>query len=59
MMSEGFLAPIFGGLFGTEKGSGIALLYVICALAMLLIGLSGYAVRRLRDLEVLVSDRDR
>lgn len=59
MMSGGFLVPVFGWLFGTEKGSGIALLYVICAVAMLLIGLSGYAVRRLRNVELLVPDSDR
>jgi MFS transporter, DHA3 family, macrolide efflux protein len=58
MMSEGFLAPVLGGLFGTEKDSGIALLYVICALAVLLIGLSGYVVRRLRDVELMTPDRD-
>jgi len=59
MMSGGFFVPVFGWLFGTEKGSGIALLYVICAVAMLLIGLSGYVVRRLRNVELLVPDSDR
>jgi MFS transporter, DHA3 family, macrolide efflux protein len=59
MKSGGFLVPIFGWLLGTEKGSGISLLYVICAVAMLLIGLSGYIVPRLRNLELLVPDSDR
>jgi MFS family permease len=59
MKSGGFLAPVLGWLFGTEKGSGIALLYVICALAMLLIGLSGYVVQRLRDVELIIPDGDR
>lgn len=59
MMSGGFLAPVWGWLFGMEKGSGIALLYVVCALAMLLIGLSGYAVQRLRDVELIIPDGDR
>ncbi|MGV2831527.1 MFS transporter [Myxosarcina sp. GI1(2024)] len=56
MRSGELLATIFGWLFGTEKGSGIALLYVICALAMLSLGLGGYAVQRLRDLELLIPD---
>jgi MFS transporter, DHA3 family, macrolide efflux protein len=58
MMPGGFLAPALGWLFGTEKGSGIALLYVICAVAMLLIGLSGLAIRRLRDIEKTIPDGD-
>lgn len=59
MVSEGFLAPIFGWLFGTGKGSGIAVLYVVCSLAMLVVGLCGYAFRGLRDLEQTVPARDR
>lgn len=51
MKSGGFLAPMFGGLFGTEKGSGIALLFVICAIAMLSIGLFGYRLPQLEKLE--------
>lgn len=47
MMSEGFLAPLLGGLFGTEKGSGIALLYVMCAMSMWLIGLGGWVLQKL------------
>jgi MFS transporter, DHA3 family, macrolide efflux protein len=58
MMSGSFLAPRFGWLFGTEKGSGIALLYVICSVAMLLIGLSGFACQKLRDVELIVPDPD-
>ncbi|MEM8779638.1 MAG: MFS transporter [Cyanobacteria bacterium P01_G01_bin.49] len=58
MRSGQWLASIFGWLLGTEKGSGIALLYVICSLAMLLIGLGGYALPRLRNLELLIPDDD-
>ena len=58
MRSGELTAKIFGWLFGTEKGSGIALLYVISALAMLLVGLSGYGFQRLRNLESLIPDYD-
>ena len=58
MMPQGFVAPLLGWLFGTEKGSGIALVYVICASIMLLVGLSGFAIRKLREVEMLVPDGD-
>jgi len=58
MKPGGILAPLFGGIFGTESGAGIALLYVTCALCMMLIGLSGYAFGRLKDVEDIVPDCD-
>ena len=58
MMSGGSLAPILGWIFGTGKGAGMALLYVISSLGLLLIGLSGYAFRTLRDVEIIVPDHD-
>ncbi len=58
MMSGGSLAPILGWIFGTGKGAGMALLYVISSLGLLLIGLSGYAFRTLRDMEIIVPDHD-
>lgn len=51
MMSGGFLAPMFGWLFGTESGSGIALLYVVSAISMFCIGLIGYRLPQLNKLE--------
>ncbi|MBH8561825.1 MFS transporter [Nostoc sp. CENA67] len=47
MMPQGSLAPIFGSIFGTRTGAGSALLYVISAVGLLLVGLSGYAFRNL------------
>ncbi|MEH2375568.1 MFS transporter [Nostoc sp.] len=58
MMPDGSLAPILGWIFGTAKGSGMAVLYVISSLGMLLIGLSGYAFRTLRDVETILPDHD-
>lgn len=52
MMPGNNLAAVFSGIFGTGKGSGIALLYVISSLGLLLVGLSGYAFRVLREVDV-------
>jgi DHA3 family macrolide efflux protein-like MFS transporter len=56
MSSSSSLALIFGGLFGTGKGAGIALLYVFCAICMLLVGIGGYAFPVLRRVEYSVPD---
>lgn len=56
MQPQGSLAPLFGSIFGTTTGSGIALLYVITAILMLAVGISGYAFRPLREVEILLPD---
>lgn len=43
MKPGGSLALVFGGIFGTGSGAGIALLYVISSICLLLVGFSGYA----------------
>ena len=58
MMPGGSLVPLFGNLFGTGKGAGIAILYVISSVGLLLIGLSGYFVPQLRNVETIVPDYD-
>lgn len=52
------LATVFGPIFGTSSGAGIALLYVITSIWMLLVGIGGYAFRTLRDVEDLLPDHD-
>lgn len=56
MKPGGSLSPVFGGIFGTSSGAGMALLYVITSICLLLVGLGGYAFRTLRDVEELVPD---
>jgi DHA3 family macrolide efflux protein-like MFS transporter len=51
MMPGGMLAPFLGFMFGNESGAGIALLYVCCSVGMLLTGIGGYFLPRLRSLE--------
>ncbi len=58
MMPAGNLAPIFSEILGIGPGAGMALLYVVCALCMLLIGIGGYALPALRDVEDIVPDSD-
>ncbi len=58
MMPTGQLAPILSSILGTGSGAGMALLYVICALCMLLTGVGGYAFPALRDVEEIVPDAD-
>jgi MFS family permease len=58
LQSEGVLVGILGGLFGTGTGAGIALLYVICALSMLLVGWLGFSARVLRDMEDILPDHN-
>ena len=42
MQPGGALTGIFGSLFGTGDGAGIALLYVITAISMAIVGIGGY-----------------
>jgi DHA3 family macrolide efflux protein-like MFS transporter len=51
MLKTGILAPILGGIFGTGKGAGMAVLYVISSLILLGIGSAGYFSKALRNVE--------
>lgn len=58
MMLGGSLAPLLGGLFGTGLGSGMAVQYTLFAIFGVILGLSGYAVHQLRDIETILPDAD-
>ncbi|MBW4647062.1 MAG: hypothetical protein KME23_29460 [Goleter apudmare HA4340-LM2] len=58
MMPGGSLAPIFGRVLGTGVGAGMALLYVITSICLLMLGFGVYAFRLLRDVEDIVPDHD-
>ncbi|MGV2828130.1 MFS transporter [Myxosarcina sp. GI1(2024)] len=51
MTSSGSLAPTLSRIFGTGQGAGMSLLYVLCALGMLSVGLGGYRCQELRDVD--------
>ena len=58
MMPGGSLVPAFGWLVGTGEGAGIALIFVITGFAGILVGLSGYAFRSVRNAEDILPDHD-
>ena len=56
MRSGGVLAPIFGGIFGTEPGSGMALMVGFLSILGIFTVLGGYFLPLLRDIEVMLPD---
>ena len=58
MATDGWLTPIFGPIIGTGPGAGIALLYATMALVMMVVGLGGYTVHTLRNVESILPDHD-
>lgn len=58
MMPNGRLAPILGAIVGTGAGAGMAVIYVLTALGLLLTGVSGYTIPSLRHIETAVPDSD-
>ncbi|MBE9209306.1 MFS transporter [Nostoc sp. LEGE 06077] len=58
MMQGGSLEPLFHNLVGTGKGSGMVLMYVLSSIGLLLVGLTGYTVKILREVEVILPDYD-
>jgi len=58
MQEGGRLTGTFGWLVGTGSGAGMALIFVFCGLGAALVGLTGYAVRAVRDAEEILPDYD-
>jgi MFS family permease len=58
MKPGGLLAFIFSPIFGNSTGSGIALFYVTTSLFIVLVGVSGYAFPKLRNVEDILPDYD-
>jgi MFS family permease len=58
MRAGGNLADTFGGLVGVGPGSGMALMLVLFGILATCVGLGGYAVRAVRDAEILLPDHD-
>ena len=53
---QGWLAGLFGGLFGTEPGSGMALLYVLAGSGVVLVSLGSYFLPFIRNVETSLPD---
>ncbi|HSL43226.1 MAG TPA: MFS transporter [Anaerolineales bacterium] len=56
MGTGGSLVDTFGWLVGTGPGSGFGLLIFLCGVGGALVGLTGYAVSSIRNVDVLVPD---
>ncbi|NJR69831.1 MAG: MFS transporter [Synechococcales cyanobacterium CRU_2_2] len=56
MQPEGWLSPYLSVWFGSAPGSGMAVLYVLMSLSMVLVGAFGYGVRLLRNVEDVLPD---
>ena len=59
MMPGGQLAPIFGNVFGTGRGAGMAVLCGLASIAMTLVGLCGLLYQPLRTVEATLPDHSR
>ena len=58
MQAGGAMADAFGWLVGTGPGAGMGLILVLSGLLGALAGVVGYAVPRIRNVEVLMPDHD-
>lgn len=58
MEENGFLTTIFGGVFGVGEGSGIALLYTLSAVGLIIVGIVGFSISNLRQIETLLPDAE-
>ena len=58
MQEGGQLVRYFGWIVGTGPGSGFGLMIFLCGMAGTLVGLSGYLVRAIRDVDVILPDFD-
>ena len=56
MTSDTVLADSLGWLFGTSRGSGYAIVYFVGAFVMFIIGLFGFRVKPLYNIEDLLAD---
>lgn len=56
MGTGGSLASMFGWLVGTGPGSGFGLLILLCGVGGALIGLTGYLIPSIRNIDVLLPD---
>lgn len=58
MTAGGSLSGLFGRLVGTGPGAGMSLMFVTTGILGILVGLGGYAVPAVRDVERILPDHD-
>lgn len=57
MQEGGSLVPIFGSIVGVGDGPGMSLLIIASGLLGILVGIAGYLVKTVRDIEVILPDQ--
>lgn len=57
MQSKTNLSSLFAPIFGNSAGAGMALLYVFCAIAMFAVGVVGFRLPQLHQLENKMSEK--
>ncbi len=58
MTGGGLLGETFGWLLGTDVGSGMRLMFLLCGMGSTLTAITAYSIKRVRNLETLVPDFD-
>ena len=58
MRPSGDLAGLFGGLVGVGPGAGMGLMFVLFGSLTILVGLAGYPIPAIRNVETIVPDFD-
>ena len=58
MQEGGALIRIFGGFVGTGPGAGMAVMFIISGVLGVMVGLTGYSVPIIRNLEDILPDHD-
>ncbi len=58
MKSTGSLAPGFGSVVGVGEGSGMSLMFIGVGIIGVLIGIAGYSIKAIRNIEDILPDYD-
>ena len=58
MQAGGSFTNLFGWLVGTGPGTGMAMIFIFCGIAATFVGLAGYAITPIRDVERILPDHD-
>jgi MFS transporter, DHA3 family, macrolide efflux protein len=58
MQSDTALSAVFGGLVGTGPGAGMSLIFIFTGLMAMMVGIAGYFIPVIRDVETILPDHD-
>ncbi len=58
MTQGGSMAKVFGGMIGTENGSGISLMFLLTGIAVVAVTLIGYSFKKIRNAEKILPDHE-